>query len=99
MEIMCPTVHGIEIIFTRVCTSVSYSCVWTWDSTVMMTQCTQVRDGLRAVKNAIEDDCLIPGAGAFEVGLSIHLKEHSKSVKGRAKLGVQVSEPQFASSM
>jgi len=48
-----------------------------------------VRDGLRSVKNAIEDDCLIPGAGAFEVALSQHLKEHSKSVKGRAKLGVQ----------
>ena len=50
----------------------------------------QVRDGLRAVKNTIEDDCLIPGAGSFEVALSQHLKEHSKSVQGRAKLGVQV---------
>lgn len=26
-----------------------------------------IRDGLRAVKNAIEDGCVIPGAGAFEV--------------------------------
>eukprot|EP00960_Hanusia_phi_P055544 762997-Hanusia_phi.AAC.10 len=48
-----------------------------------------VRDGLRAVKNTIEDDCLIPGAGSFEVALSQFLKEHSKSVQGRAKLGVQ----------
>mmetsp|Transcript_53356 Transcript_53356/g.108846 ORF Transcript_53356/g.108846 Transcript_53356/m.108846 type:complete len:534 (-) Transcript_53356:276-1877(-) len=48
-----------------------------------------VRDGLRAVKNTIEDDALIPGAGALEIGLSLHLKEHSKSVAGRAKLGVQ----------
>jgi T-complex protein 1 subunit zeta len=48
-----------------------------------------VRDGLRSVKNAVEDDCLIPGAGSFELGLCAHLKEHSKKVQGRAKLGVQ----------
>jgi len=48
-----------------------------------------VKDGLRSVKNALEDDCLIPGAGCFELALSAHLKEHSKKVPGRAKLGVQ----------
>ena len=48
-----------------------------------------VRDGLRAVKNTIEDDAVIPGAGAFEVALSLHLKAYSLSVPGRAKLGVQ----------
>jgi len=48
-----------------------------------------VRDGLRSVKNALEDDCLIPGAGAFEIGLNLHLKEAAKKVQGRAKLGVQ----------
>ena len=26
-----------------------------------------IRDGLRAIKNTIEDKCVIPGAGAFEV--------------------------------
>ncbi|PHJ25530.1 tcp-1 chaperonin, partial [Cystoisospora suis] len=26
-----------------------------------------LRDGLRSVKNAIEDKCLVPGAGAYEV--------------------------------
>ncbi len=26
-----------------------------------------VRDGLRAVKNALEDGCVVPGCGAFEV--------------------------------
>lgn len=26
-----------------------------------------IRDGLRAVKNAIEDGCVVPGGGAFEV--------------------------------
>jgi len=48
-----------------------------------------VRDGLRSVKNAIEDDCMIPGAGTFEVALCNHLRDVSKTVKGRAKLGVQ----------
>ncbi|OAD72734.1 hypothetical protein PHYBLDRAFT_133928 [Phycomyces blakesleeanus NRRL 1555(-)] len=48
-----------------------------------------VRDGLRAVKNAIEDKAVVAGAGAFEVALSQHLVEFKKSVKGRAKMGVQ----------
>ena len=26
-----------------------------------------VRDGLRAVKNTIEDKCVVPGGGAFEI--------------------------------
>ena len=29
------------------------------------------------------------GAGSFELSLCAHLKEHSKKVQGRAKLGVQ----------
>jgi len=48
-----------------------------------------VRDGLRAVRNVLEDKCVIPGAGAFEVACSAHLKEYMPEVKGRAKLGVQ----------
>ncbi|KAF7722304.1 T-complex protein 1 subunit zeta [Apophysomyces ossiformis] len=48
-----------------------------------------VRDGLRAVKNAIEDKAVVAGAGAFEVACSQHLAEFKKSVKGRAKMGVQ----------
>jgi T-complex protein 1 subunit zeta len=49
-----------------------------------------LRDGLRAVKNAIEDDTLIPGAGAFEVACSGHLVDKvKKSAKGRVKMGVQ----------
>eukprot|EP00817_Percolomonadidae_sp_ATCC50343_P006982 CAMPEP_0117424524 /NCGR_PEP_ID=MMETSP0758-20121206/4921_1 /TAXON_ID=63605 /ORGANISM="Percolomonas cosmopolitus, Strain AE-1 (ATCC 50343)" /LENGTH=333 /DNA_ID=CAMNT_0005208345 /DNA_START=568 /DNA_END=1569 /DNA_ORIENTATION=- len=47
------------------------------------------RDGLRAVKNAIEDNCVIPGAGAFEMLLSNHLKQFAEQVKGRPKLGVR----------
>lgn len=49
-----------------------------------------LRDGLRAVKNAIDDECLIPGAGAFEVSCAAHLSgEIKKSAKGRVKMGVQ----------
>ncbi|KAF7361798.1 T-complex protein 1 zeta subunit [Mycena venus] len=42
-----------------------------------------LRDGLRAVKNAIEDETLIPGAGAFEVACSGHLvdKTHYSSFR------------------
>ncbi|KAI9263258.1 T-complex protein 1 zeta subunit [Phascolomyces articulosus] len=48
-----------------------------------------VRDGLRAVKNAIEDKSVVAGGGAFEVACSQHLVEFKKTVKGRAKMGVQ----------
>ena len=49
-----------------------------------------LRDGFRSVKNAIEDNSLIPGAGAFELACSTHLvKNLSTKAKGRAKLGVQ----------
>jgi T-complex protein 1 subunit zeta len=49
-----------------------------------------LRDGLRAVKNAIEDGALVPGAGAFEVACAAHLSDtFKKTVKGRAKMGVQ----------
>eukprot|EP00340_Litonotus_pictus_P012445 CAMPEP_0170536184 /NCGR_PEP_ID=MMETSP0209-20121228/102010_1 /TAXON_ID=665100 ORGANISM="Litonotus pictus, Strain P1" /NCGR_SAMPLE_ID=MMETSP0209 /ASSEMBLY_ACC=CAM_ASM_000301 /LENGTH=556 /DNA_ID=CAMNT_0010837525 /DNA_START=60 /DNA_END=1730 /DNA_ORIENTATION=+ len=51
-----------------------------------------IRDGLRAVKNAIDDQRIIPGAGAFEIACSEHLKSFAKSgeVKGKAILGVEV---------
>lgn len=55
-----------------------------------------IRDGLRSVKNTIEDKCLIPGAGAFQIALHDHLIRNFKdSVTGRAKLGVQA----FADAM
>ena len=48
-----------------------------------------IRDGLRSVKNAIEDQCVIPGAGAFEIACSEYLQGEAKaSAKGRQKLGV-----------
>ncbi|KAJ3304450.1 T-complex protein 1 subunit zeta [Kappamyces sp. JEL0829] len=48
-----------------------------------------IRDGLRAVKNAIEDEYVVPGAGAFQVALHTHLNKFKDTVKGKAKLGVQ----------
>lgn len=48
-----------------------------------------IRDGLRAVKNAIDDGCVVPGAGAVEVAMAEALIKYKSSVKGRAQLGVQ----------
>lgn len=49
-----------------------------------------VRDGLRATKNAVEDGAVVPGAGAFELAASMHLRDTVvKATKGRAKLGVE----------
>lgn len=49
-----------------------------------------IRDGLRAVKNTIEDGSVIPGAGAFEIAAAQHLRQDiKKGVEGRAKLGVE----------
>ncbi|KAH7388270.1 hypothetical protein KP509_16G067100 [Ceratopteris richardii] len=49
-----------------------------------------VRDGLRAVKNTLEDESVVLGAGAFEVAARQHLvNEVKKTVKGRAQLGVE----------
>jgi T-complex protein 1 subunit zeta len=47
------------------------------------------RDGLRAVKNTIEDGYVVPGAGAFQVACAAHLQEWKKTVKGRTRMGVQ----------
>ncbi len=49
-----------------------------------------MRDGLRAVKNALEDGCVVPGAGAYEVATHAALKKYLETVKGRARLGIQV---------
>lgn len=39
-----------------------------------------LRDGLRAVKNTIEDQCLIPGAGAFEIAAHCDLMKFKVSL-------------------
>ncbi|KAJ1129851.1 hypothetical protein NDU88_008213 [Pleurodeles waltl] len=48
-----------------------------------------IRDGLRAVKNVIEDGCVVAGAGAVEVAIANALVKHKPNVKGRTQLGVQ----------
>jgi len=48
-----------------------------------------VYDGLRAIKNAIDDGCVVPGAGSFEVAAYCELLKLRDTVKGRARLGVQ----------
>lgn len=48
-----------------------------------------VRDGLRAINNAIEDKCVIPGAAAFEIKANTELLKYKDTVKGKARLGIQ----------
>jgi len=54
-----------------------------------------IHDGLRAVKNAIEDKCVLPGAGAVELAIHRELMAMIKTVKGKARLGVEA----FAEAM
>jgi len=49
-----------------------------------------VRDGLRAVKNTIEDGNVVPGAGAFQIAACAELQKYKTSVSGRQKLGVEI---------
>ena len=48
-----------------------------------------VRDGLRAVKNALEDKCVVPGAGSYEVAVNMAIKKGLEKFKGKARLGMQ----------
>lgn len=48
-----------------------------------------VHDGLRAVKNAIEDACVVPGAGAFELAAHAALTAMRPTIEGKTQLGVQ----------
>jgi len=48
-----------------------------------------VRDGTRAVANAIEDLRVVPGAGAFEIAAAESLYAFQKTVSGKAKVGVK----------
>merc|ERR1711934_83568 len=49
-----------------------------------------LRDGLRAVKNTLETNTVVPGAGAFEIAANEHLKQNMHEAQGRAKLGVEI---------
>ena len=44
---------------------------------------------MRAVKNVYDDQCLLPGAGAFEIAAYNALQQYKDSVSGKTKLGVQ----------
>ncbi|XP_061399025.1 T-complex protein 1 subunit zeta [Musca vetustissima] len=48
-----------------------------------------IRDGLRAINNAINDKCVIPGASAFEVRAFNKLMKYKDNVKGKVRLGIQ----------
>lgn len=48
-----------------------------------------IRDGLRAVKNVIDDKACVAGAGAFENAAYISLNKFKATVTGKAKLGVE----------
>jgi T-complex protein 1 subunit zeta len=54
-----------------------------------------VRDGLRAVKNALDDSSVVVGAGAFETACYLDLQKFKQTVSGKAKLGVEA----FANAM
>ena len=54
-----------------------------------------IRDGLRAVKNTIDDKAVTPGGGAFEIAACLDLKKFGDTVHGKAKLGVEL----FADSL
>jgi len=54
-----------------------------------------VRDGTRAVANAIEDEAVMAGAGAFELACAKSVREFKGTVQGKAKLGVEA----FAEAM
>ncbi|KAK5074942.1 T-complex protein 1 subunit zeta [Lithohypha guttulata] len=49
-----------------------------------------VRDGLRSVYNTIVDNCVIPGAGSFQLAAANHLSSDAfrKTLKGKTKYGV-----------
>jgi len=49
-----------------------------------------LRDGLRAVQNAVEDEALVPGAGSFEIAAHVHLEEFKRKVVGKPRLGVEI---------
>merc|ERR1719221_1987308 len=49
-----------------------------------------VKDGLRAVQNTIEDEALVPGAGALEVAAHVHLEQFKRTVPGKPRLGVEI---------
>lgn len=54
-----------------------------------------VRDGLRAVKNTIEDKSVVLGGGAFEIAAYLDLKNYIETLSGKITLGAEL----FAESL
>ena len=50
---------------------------------------------MRAVKNVFDDQCVIPGAGAFEIACSEDLKDYAKTIDGKEIFGIEL----FAEAM
>jgi len=48
-----------------------------------------IRDGVRAVKNTLDDGYIIPGAGAFQIAAHADLMKYKETVTGRTKFGIQ----------
>lgn len=57
-----------------------------------------VRDGLRAVKNAIEDGTVLPGAGAFEIAAHLELLKFKDS-KQFSSPGIKLGIEAFAQAL
>lgn len=38
-----------------------------------------IRDGLRAIKNTMDDKCVVPGAGAFEIAAAEQLQQFART--------------------
>jgi len=54
-----------------------------------------VRDGVRAVKNVMDDGCVVRGAGAFEVACAERVLRDAPSAGGKARIGAEA----FAAAM
>jgi T-complex protein 1 subunit zeta len=48
-----------------------------------------IHDGLRAIKNSIDDGAVVPGAGAFEIYAWQELQKFKDEIKGKSRLGIQ----------
>jgi len=48
-----------------------------------------IRDGVRSVKNTIEDGHILPGAGAFQIAAHADLMKYKETISGRTKFGIQ----------
>ncbi|OLP97274.1 T-complex protein 1 subunit zeta [Symbiodinium microadriaticum] len=49
-----------------------------------------IKDGLRATQNCVEDEAIVPGAGAFEIAAHVHLEQFKRTVDGKPRLGVEI---------